>query len=81
MKMIDNIRSFLYDKEYFVSMFDNCIHIFNYIELNNFSDNQISLKMNNFDIFINGKNLTIKNMAPNELLIQGIIKGIKINNE
>lgn len=78
MKIIDNIKSFLYDKDYFINIFDKYIHVFNYLDLNHFSDEQISLKMENFNLIINGKELIIVKMMEKELLIQGIIEGIQI---
>ena len=77
--MMNNIKSFLYDKDYFINIFDNYIHVFNYLDLNNFSDEQISLKMENFNLLIKGKNLSIVKMAQKEILIEGILKGIDIN--
>ena len=41
MKMINNIKSFLYDKDYFINVFDNYVYVFNYQDLNHFSDTQI----------------------------------------
>lgn len=78
MKMIDNIKSFLYDKDYFINIFDNYIHVFNYLDLNHFSDDQISLKMQEFTLIINGQNLCIVKMMEKEILIQGTIEGTKI---
>lgn len=76
--MINNIRSFLYDQDYFINIFDNKIYIFNYLDLNHFSDTLVSLKMENFKLDINGDNLTIVKMESKEIMINGTIKGVKI---
>lgn len=78
MKMINNIRSFLYDKDYFINIYENKIYVFNYIDLNHFSDTEISLKMDDFKLNITGKNLTIIKMENKEIMVSGTIEGIKI---
>lgn len=79
MKIINNIKSFLYDKDYFINYFDNCVYVFNYQDLNHFSESEVNLQMDNFSIVIKGQNLSIVKMMSKEILIQGIIEGIKIN--
>ena len=71
MLIIDNIKNFLYDKKYFINIFDNYIHVFNYIKLNDFNDSMIKLSFLDFDLIIKGKNLFITKMLKNELLIKG----------
>ena len=78
MKMINNIKSFLYDKDYFINVFDNYVYVFNYQDLNNFSDTQINLQLEKFKIIIMGQNLCIVKMMEKEILVQGKIEGIKL---
>lgn len=76
MKIIDNIKSFLYDKDYFINIFENYIYIFNYLDLNHFSDKEISLKLENFNVDIIGKDLSIIKMMDKEILIEGYIEKV-----
>ena len=76
MKIIDNIKSFLYDKDYFINIFENYIYVFNYLDLNHFSDKEISLKLENFDVDIIGKDLSIIKMMDKEILIEGYIEKV-----
>ena len=76
MKIIDNIKSFLYDKDYFINIFENYIYVFNYLDLNHFSDKEISLKLENFDVDIIGKDLSIIKMMDKEILIEGSIEKV-----
>lgn len=78
MKMINNIKSFLYDKDYFINVFDNYVYVFNYQDLNHFSDTQINLQLEKFNIIIMGQNLCIVKMMEKEILVQGKIEGIKL---
>ena len=76
MHMKDSLINFLYDKKYFINIYDECIHVFNYEELISLSSNKIELKFSNFKLVIDGDNLFINKMFPNELLIKGIIKNV-----
>ncbi len=76
MKIIDNIKSFLYDKDYFINIFENYIYVFNYLDLNHFSDKEISLKLENFNVDIIGKDLSIIKMMDKEILIEGYIEKV-----
>ena len=55
MLMIDNLKNYLYDKNYFINIYDNYIHIFNYIDLKEFKDDVIILQMSDFKLIIKGK--------------------------
>ena len=76
MHMKDSLINFLYDKNYFINVYDEYIHVFNYEELISLSSNKIELKFSNFKLVIDGDNLFINKMFPNELLIKGIIKNV-----
>ena len=73
MHMKDNLINFLYDKKYFINIYDEFIHVFNYQELVSLSSKKIVLKMETFKIEVTGDNLFITRMLPNEILIKGII--------
>ena len=66
MHMKENLINFLYDKNYFINIYDEYIHIFNYRELISLSSKKIILKMESFKININGTDLFITKMLPNE---------------
>ncbi len=76
MKILENIRSFLYDKEYFINIFDNYVYVFNYLDLINFSETAIQLQMENFKVAVEGENLSIVKMMEKEILIEGTIKKV-----
>ena len=79
--MKDNLINFLYDKNYFINIYDEYIHIFNYRELISLSSKKIILKMESFKININGTDLFITKMLPNEILIKGIISKVEFSYE
>ena len=73
MRIKNNIQNFLYDQDYFIDLFQNCLHVYYYNELLSLSDSKIELKMKEFTLTIEGENLTISNMDKHELLIKGKI--------
>ena len=78
MHMKDTLANFLYDKEYFINIYDNFIHVFNYKELENLNDSKITLRLNNFKVELKGSELFIIKMNKNELLIKGKLMNLEI---
>ena len=77
MHMKDNLINFLYDKKYFINIYDEYIHVFNYEELISLASNKIILKLEKFKLIINGQELFITKMIPNEILIKGSINSVE----
>ena len=77
MLMIDNLKNYLYDKKYFINFYDDYIHIFNYLDLEEFKSDLIIIKFMDFKIIINGTDFFITKMLKNELLIKGIFSSLE----
>ena len=78
MKMINNLKNFLIDKEYYIDIYDNNLHAFNYLELLKLSSDNINLKFINFILEITGNDLKILQMNKEEILINGEINNVRI---
>ena len=76
MKLAEALSDFLYDKKYFVSLFDNCVHVYRYLELLKITPLEIDLKMTDFVLKIYGNDLLITKMNKDEVLINGQIISI-----
>ncbi|MEG1149927.1 MAG: YabP/YqfC family sporulation protein [Bacilli bacterium] len=76
MHMKDNLINFLYDKEYFINIYEGFIHVFNYEELTSITNKLIVLKLTNFNLEIKGTDLFISKLLPNEILIKGNITNV-----
>ena len=77
----NTIIDFLYDKNYFITMYENFLYIYNFQEIITLTNELIMLSIENFKIKITGSDLTIKKInsyvqSPNktELLKDGRIK-------
>lgn len=76
MHMKDSLINFLYDKKYFINIYDEYIHVFNYEELISLSSKKIELRFSSFKLIIDGENLFINKMLSNEMLIKGVINKV-----
>jgi len=77
----DSLKNFLFDLENFITIYDNHLHVFNYMKLNKLSDTEIILKFDKFKLIISGINLKIKQMTKQELLINGCILKVEFDYE
>ncbi len=77
MRIIKNIQNFLLDQDYYIDMFNNCLHIYYYDTLNTLSDKVIEVKLKEFVLLIEGSELSILNMDNHEMLIKGIINNMR----
>ena len=81
MHIKDTLINFLYDKKYFISIYDSYIHVFNYKELDSLTSKLIILKMDEFNLEIKGDNLFITKMEKREILIKGNIMNVGMSYE
>ncbi len=73
MHIKENILNFLYDKDYFITIYERYIYVFNYQELIAINGENIKLKLPKFKLAIEGSDLFITQMDPKEILIKGNI--------
>ncbi len=69
----NTIIDFLYDKKYFITMYENYLYIYNFQEIITLTNELIMLSIENFKLKITGNDLKIKKINSNELLIEGNI--------
>ena len=55
--MVKNLENFLKDQDYYIDMYKNTLHVFNYEDLINLTDKEIKLKLKDFTLEIKGENL------------------------
>ena len=72
----NTIIDFLYDKNYFITMYENFLYIYNFQEIITLTNELIMLSIENFKIKITGSDLKIKKINISELLIKGNIISI-----
>ena len=67
MRIIKNIQNFLMDQDYYIDIFNNCLHVYYYEELITLKDNLIELKLKEFKLVIEGINLLVSAMDNHEI--------------
>lgn len=77
MRIMKNLQNFLYDQEYFIDIFQNCLHVYYYEDLLSLSDTLIELKLKEFILVIEGENLSISSMDKHEMLMKGKINSMR----
>lgn len=77
--MLEILKNYLRGEEYYIILYSNFIYIFNYKEIIKFTDQFISLKLDDMKVNIYGNDLLITKLERRELLIKGnILKVEKI---
>ena len=76
MHLSEYLKNFLYDKNYFITMYENFLYIYNFQEIITLTNELIMLSIENFKIKITGSDLKIKKINSSELLIEGNIISI-----
>ena len=78
MKIINNLKDFLMDQEYYIDIFNDKLHAYNYIKLLKLNDSLVKLQFEKFILNIQGSNIKIVEMNNIELLISGQIDIVRI---
>lgn len=71
------MKNFLMDFDYYIDIYEDNIHIFNYIDILRLNETEITLSMNGFKLQITGENFTVKRLEKREILIQGKIDNVR----
>lgn len=77
MRIVKNLQNFLLDQDYYIDIFNNCIHVYYYEELLSLSEKKIELKLKEFILEINGENLVVSRLDNHEILIKGTINEMR----
>ncbi len=78
MNFRSNIENFLYDKLYFISMFENKLHIYSFNKVIKLNKSNIILEFDNFILNIKGDKLEFKKLLKNEMLLSGKVLSLNI---
>lgn len=79
--MLDRLNNYIDDKKFKLIYEDNLIDIINYTKLITIENNYVSLYINNKKIIIKGKELILKKLLDNELLLNGKVTSLEVVND
>ncbi len=74
-----NIKDFLFDKNFKITIYDGVINIVNYEKIITLEETRISLMSSSKIITIKGEGLIIRKMLENEVLITGKYREVVFN--
>ena len=77
MKIVHNLQNFLKDQDYYLDIFKDFFHVYEYISLITLTSTLIEIELKDFNLVIEGSNLVVKNMDNKEILIKGIINLVR----
>lgn len=77
MQLINRVRNFLVDQNYYIDIYENKVHIFHYVDIIKLQDEEIVLQMDGFQIVLTGANFRVGRLENREILISGIIENLK----
>ena len=65
------MRNFLLDFNYYIDIYENKIHVFNYLDILKLNDQEIILAMPEFNLTLKGHNFVVKRLEKREILVSG----------
>lgn len=68
-----NLRSYILENKFKITIFENKVNIINYLEIDAFDENKIIVRYKNGNVIVSGNNLIISKLLDEELLISGDI--------
>lgn len=73
------MKNFLLDFDYYIDIYEDKIHVFNYIDIIKLTDTEITLAMPSFTLFLEGEHFAVKRLEKREILIQGILDNVRFS--
>jgi hypothetical protein len=78
MHLYNTIKNFLLDFDYYIDIYEDKIHIFNFTDILKLNDKEINLQVKDFILEIKGCNFSVKKLDTREILIEGDLEGLNI---
>lgn len=79
--MLENLKDFLKNEAYRVSLVPSGVHILNYKRIIDINDKSVIISLKNESVTIKGKNLRLIKLDKNEILINGKVERLEINEK
>lgn len=79
--MFERVDNFLNDREFRFTIYENKIHIINFKRIISLEENNVIFQSNRKKLHITGKNLIVRKLLEEEILITGTISKIEVMDE
>lgn len=77
MHLYKTMKNFLMDFNYYIDIYEEKIHVFNYIDIEKLTDTEIILTMPSFTLTIKGISFVVKRLEKREILIEGTLEDVR----
>lgn len=71
------MKNFLMDFDYYIDIYEEKIHVFNYIDIKKLTDTEIILAMPSFTLILQGISFVVKRLEKREILIEGTLEDVR----
>lgn len=77
--MKDKVRNYFNDLEFRYTVYNNYLHIINYSKILSLEEERVSILVNNKRIIFKGKGFSLSKLLDQEILINGVVLGVEVN--
>lgn len=77
MHLYKTMKNFLMDFDYYIDIYEEKIHVFNYIDIEKLTDTEIILTMPSFTLTLKGISFVVKRLEKREILIEGTLEDVR----
>lgn len=78
--MKSTIRSYFNDLEFRYTVFSDKLHIINYTKILSLEDSRVSILINNKRIIFKGHDFILNKLLDDEVIINGVVLGVEVND-
>ena len=78
MHLYKTIKTFLFDKDYFINFFENHIHLYGFLDIVTLEEEIATFHYETFDVQLLGSQFRVLKLTKNEILLKGEVKEMKI---
>ena len=75
--MLNKIKDYINDQEFRMTIFNDRIHIINYLKILSLEDERVSFLTTKGRVIIKGKNLCLNKLLDDEVLVSGKVLNIE----
>ena len=73
------MKNFLCDFDYHIAIYEEKIHVFNYVDIVKLTDREIVLAMPSFSLVLKGENFPVKRLEKREILVEGYLEDMRFS--
>lgn len=77
--MLNRIKDYINDQEFRMTIFNDRIHIINYLRILSLEDERVSFLTTKGRVIIKGKNLCLNKLLDDEVLVSGKVLNIEVD--